>query len=122
MTPHNHSILTATLARIRRPRPVYKPLPPPERYSARQALMRICNTLGVSVEGVLSDNRKREFVNVRFIIAHYLVVECKMTLERAAEALNRKSHATISYYVGQYNDLISTRNSAFLKMAKQVDL
>ena len=121
MTPHIHRISTAALARIRRPRPVYKPLPPPEKYSAFQVICWICHKAGVKTAEILSENKRRDLVMVRFVIAHYLREECKLTLTQIASAMNRKNHATIVHYLNQYNNLTETKHKEFVSLLETVN-
>lgn len=63
---------------------------------------------------LLSTNRKRNNVNGRFAVSHYLRTHEKMTLVSIGNSIN-KDHASILHYLKQHNDLYKyDRNYKYL--------
>ena len=60
-------------------------------------IKRICNHFEVTIDDIKKKNRSRKFTEARSIIAYFLRIRYKWTLQKIADFLDR-DHATIIHY------------------------
>lgn len=81
-------------------------------------ISRVCNRLNVSYLEVSGSSRKSAITPIRFILAHELRKH-DITLERIGQIMKR-NHATVIYYLNQYEALKSTKDKDFMEMLKRM--
>lgn len=75
---------------------------------------------GVTIEDILSKNRKRTVAEARHIIAKCLRDKCKLGVSKIGELLNKRDHTTAIHSISVYNDLYQT-NEVFKDTADRVN-
>lgn len=109
MTPLQLNRETARIKRLRRVKQPVRRIDP-----IKEAVDRICQTLGMPYGRVKSECRKREIMPARFILAHELRKR-KLTLERIAVIMGRKTHASVLHYLKQYDALKEVGDKDFMR-------
>jgi chromosomal replication initiation ATPase DnaA len=87
----------------------------PEAYNA--LIVTCCIALKVSVKDVSSESKKRELNDARFIIAHLLTEQFKLTREYVGQLIDNCDHSTITNRLKTYAALIE-KNKIFQQKVK----
>ena len=79
------------------------------KYRIARLLVKMCNTLEVSTNEVISGNRRQEVCDARKIIC-YILRNQGLTLEEIGKILKR-DHSTVGYNIKEYDTMISTNRN-----------
>ncbi|SIT25524.1 dnaA protein helix-turn-helix [Chryseobacterium ureilyticum] len=90
------------------------------RYRIARLLVKMCNTLEVSINEVRSGNRKQHLCDARKIIC-YILRGQGLTLEEIGKFLKR-DHSTIGYNIREYHTMISINKNFECKAIEIKDL